>query len=109
MYILLLEDLCYMICLYNAIMEYAGLGVQSQTTSVGSSKTLRLFGVNLECQLDDEWEGSESQAQAEAHRQFNYSVEAYNSESTNRRNHHMVGQFNCCFITTSLLLSLLIK
>lgn len=71
------------------LYHHAGSGVQSQTTSVGSLKTLRLFGVNLECQLDNESEGSESQAQAQAHQQFNYSVEAYNSESTNRHNHHM--------------------
>lgn len=73
------------------LYHHAGSGVQSQTTSVGSSKTLRLFGVNLECQLDDESEGSESQsqAQAQAHQQFNYLVEAYNSVSPNRHNHHM--------------------
>lgn len=75
-------------------MKFAGSGVQSQTTSVGNSRTLRLFGVNLECQVDDKSEGSESQAEAHGHQQFNYSVEAYDSNSTNRHN-HVVGQFNC--------------
>ncbi|XP_024037887.1 B3 domain-containing protein At2g36080 isoform X2 [Citrus clementina] len=69
------------------LYQHAGSGVQSQTTSVGNSRTLRLFGVNFECQVDDKSEGSESQAEAHGHQQFNYPVEAYDSNSTNRHNH----------------------
>ena len=53
-----------------------GSTVQNQTTSVnGNSKILRLFGVNLECQPDNESEpstpdGSSMSSHGPAHHQF---------------------------------------
>ncbi|XP_059646617.1 B3 domain-containing protein At2g36080-like isoform X2 [Cornus florida] len=41
---------------YQPDCLHAGSIVQNQTTPSGNSKTVRLFGVNLPCQLDDESE-----------------------------------------------------
>lgn len=70
---------------YQPYCLHSGSIAQNQTTPLGNSKRLRLFGVNLECQLD----GSEpstpdgssvSSLQGPGHPQF-YSQSSYSSNS----------------------------
>ncbi|EEF31854.1 transcription factor, putative [Ricinus communis] len=77
---------------YQPDCLHAGSGGQNQTIPIGNSKRFRLFGVNLECQLDDSEpstpDGSSMSSQGPNQQQQFYSSHSpYNSSSTGSQGH----------------------
>lgn len=88
------------------VVLLTGSVAKNQTTPVGNSKRLRLFGVNLECQMDESEpstpDGSSLSSQGPVHHQFY--PQAYSSNAYN----HMVRP-DLLLLLPLLLLSLLLN
>ena len=88
------------------VVLLTGSVAKNQTTPVGNSKRLRLFGVNLECQMDESEpstpDGSSLSSQGPVHHQFY--PQAYSSNAYN----HMVRPDFCPTTTTTTTTTIII-
>uniref|UniRef100_A0A5B7C141 Uncharacterized protein n=3 Tax=Davidia involucrata TaxID=16924 RepID=A0A5B7C141_DAVIN len=72
---------------YQPDCLHAGSVVQNQTTASGNSRTVRLFGVNLECQPDESEPSTPDGSSLSSHGQAHYQYYPNADHASNRHNH----------------------